>query len=82
MVELNPWTLERFPVIYEGGEPKAVLVDIATFEQMELILDNLLNREGEPEDAVLAASGVLEELIERTRQEPTTTDWERRLDEL
>jgi hypothetical protein len=78
----NLWTRDRFPVVYEGGEPKAVLVDVATFEQVELILDNLLHRESEPEDAILVASGVLERLVARARQEHPTADWERELDEL
>jgi hypothetical protein len=75
--ELKQWALERFPVVYEGGEAKAVLVDIATFAQMELILDNLLNRASEPEDAVLAAAGVLQKLIKQARQAQPAADWER-----
>jgi hypothetical protein len=37
---------------------------------------------GGVEDAVLAASGVLQELIERARHTPPVIDWERRLHEL
>jgi len=82
MVETNFWTMDRFPVVYEGDEVKAVLVDVTSFAQIELIIDNLLNREEEPEDAILAASGVLKQLITQARQEPPSADWERELDEL
>lgn len=45
-------------------------------------MDNLLNREEEPEDAILAASAVLQRLVAQARQEPASPDWERDLDEL
>lgn len=48
----------------------------------ELITDNRLNREEEPEDAMLAASAVLQRLVAQARQEPPSPDWERDLDEL
>jgi len=50
--------------------------------KMELVMDNLLNREEEPEDAILAASAVLQRLVAQARQEPPSPDWERHLDEL
>ncbi len=82
MAETTFWTRERFPVVYEGSRVKAVLVDIASFEQMGLIMDNLLNREEEPEDAILAASAVVQQLVAQARHEPASPDWERDLDEL
>ena len=82
MTETTFWIRDRFPIIYERGEAKAVLVDITSFGQMELIMDNLLNREEEPEDAILAASAVLQQLVARARQALTSPDWERELDEL
>lgn len=82
MAETTFWTRERFPIVYEGSEAKAILVDIASFAQMELIMDNLLNREEEPEDAILAASAVLQRLVAQARQEPPSPDWEQELDEL
>jgi len=82
MAETTFWSRDRFPVLYESGEAKAVLVDITSFAQMELIMDNLLNREEEPEHAILAASAVLERLVAQARQEPPSLDWERDLDEL
>ena len=82
MAETTSWIRDRFPILYEGGEAKAVLVDITSFGQMELIIDNLLNREEEPEDTILAASAVLQRLVAQARQEPSSSDWERELDEL
>lgn len=57
-----------FPVISEHGEPKAVIVDIKVFRQLQIVLDNLLNRDAEPEDAVLAASGSLHKLLSAARE--------------
>jgi hypothetical protein len=82
MTETTFWIRDHFPVLYEGDEAKAVLVDITSFAQMELIMDNLLNREEEPEDAILAASTVLQQLVAQARQEPASPDWEQELDEL
>ena len=59
MAETTFWVRDRFPILYEEDEVKAVLVDITSFAKMELMMDNLLNREEEPEDAILAASAVL-----------------------
>jgi len=74
--------MDQFPIVYEGGEAKAVLVDVASFAQIELIIDNLLNREEEPEDAILAASSVLRQLIAHARRERPSADWEREIDVL
>ena len=82
MAERGFWTVEHFPVVYEGGEAKAVLVDMASYAQIELILDNLLNRESEPEDAILAASSSLRQLLDRGLAEAPTADWEDELNEL
>jgi hypothetical protein len=82
MAETTFWVRDCFPILYEDDEAKAVLVDITSFAQMELIIDNLLNREEEPEDAILAASAVLQRLVGQARQEPASLDWERELDEL
>ncbi len=82
MSEASFWTIDRFPVVYEGGEAKAVLVDVVSFAQIELIIDNLLNREEEPEDTILAASDVLKQLIAQARRETPSADCERELNEL
>jgi len=82
MAETRLLTREHFPVVYKDGEATAVLVDVTTFAQIELILDNLLNREKEPEDAILAASQILDRLLAQVRQEALSTDWEQELDEL
>ena len=73
------WSRERFPVLYEGSSPKAVMVDINSFAQIELILDNLLNRELEAEDAILAASTELKQLVTRAQQEQPSSDWKQTL---
>jgi len=51
-------------------------------DESELMVDNLLNCEEEPEDAILVASGVLQQLVDRALQEPSSPDWERELEEL
>lgn len=76
------WSLERFPVLSEAGQIKAVMVDIASFARIQLILDNLLNRESEPEDAMLAASTTLKQLIASAQQRVPSSDWESELEEL
>ena len=76
------WRQERFPIVYEAGEAKAVLVDMASFAQIELILDNLFHRDGEPEDALLAQAEALRQLVTRALQETPSTDWRQELDEL
>lgn len=63
------WVRDRFPVLYEGNEPKAVLVDVESFALMETIMENILNREAEPEDAILMASGILKQLADLARNE-------------
>ncbi|MEW5985613.1 MAG: hypothetical protein AB1791_03170 [Chloroflexota bacterium] len=82
MIETTFWTRDRFPVVYEGSTAIAVLVDMTSFSQLELILDNLLNREEEPEDAILGASSLLHNLVMQARTELPSTDWERELAEL
>ena len=76
------WKRECFPVVYEAGEAKAVLVDVASFAQIELMLDNLFQRETEPEDALLAESEALQQLVARAQQEPPSANWRQELDEL
>ena len=82
MIEPKVWSRERFPVVYEGGEAKAVLVDIDVFEQIEMILENLFNRESEPEEAIVAASNLLPQLIARAQNTEPAETWEQTLDEL
>lgn len=48
----------------------------------ELILENLIHHDKEKEDSILATSPVLEQLKKQAKQESTTLDWERELDEL
>lgn len=69
------WSKERFPVVYEHERVKAVIVDIRSFEKIEMILDNLLNRDVEEEDRLLAASGLLEQLLDEAHHTPPTQQW-------
>ncbi|MEZ4591563.1 MAG: hypothetical protein R3D55_10550 [Chloroflexota bacterium] len=47
---IKSFSQNQYPIIYENGKETAVVVDIQSFRQIEFILDNLLNREQEPED--------------------------------
>ncbi|MDM8551954.1 hypothetical protein QUF72_17855 [Desulfobacterales bacterium HSG2] len=76
------WSKDRFPVVYEKNEAKAVIVDMATFEKVEMILDNLMNRETEAEDSLLRSSGLLKKLMSEARETPPSNDWRTELDEL
>lgn len=60
----------------------AILIDVESFALMETVMENLLNRESEPEDAILAASGILQRLVDQARRESPSRDWEQELDEL
>lgn len=77
------WNSRQFPTIYDGGRPTAVIIDIDSFEQIEIVMDNLLNRGVEPEDEIIAQSTALQRLAERVlaTAEPLS-DWEKALDEL
>jgi hypothetical protein len=76
------WNSKQFPTIYDGGKPTAVIVDIASFEQIEVVMDNLLNRRVEPEDRLIAQSVTLQRLAEKVlaTAEPLN-NWEKALDE-
>jgi len=76
----NVWKAEHFPVVYEGSEAKAVIVDYASFAKIEMIMDNLINREAEPEDELVAAA--VKHLLTAARTEKPTADWRQELDEL
>ena len=56
------WQADQFPVLYEHGQPKAVIIDLETFKRLELILDNLLNREPEHEDDLITEAIELKQL--------------------
>lgn len=82
MITEKFWSKDRFPVLYQDNEPKAVVVDMASFDKIELILDNLMHREAEPEDALLAASGVLDRLLDEAKESAPSEDWVKELDAL
>lgn len=62
-------------MLYEDGEPTAVLIDIETFRQLELLLDNLVNRGQEPEDKWLVESGFLARLIASSQNDKPVENW-------
>ena len=76
------WSEDRFPVVYEDNHPKAVMVDMETFEKIGMILDNLMNREAEAEDRLLSSSGLLEKLMSEAWKTMPSQDWREELDEL
>ena len=80
MIPEKFWSKNRFPIVYQDNEPKAVMVDMDSFDKIELILDNLTLREAEPEDAFLVASGLLEKLVEEAKASPVSQDWVKDLD--
>jgi hypothetical protein len=77
-----PWNAQRFPTIYDGDKPTAVIVDLASFEQIEMVMDNLLNRGPEAEDNLIVQSAALRRIAAKVMAtaEPLA-DWERALDE-
>ncbi len=76
------WSGDRFPVVYENNEAKAVIVDMATFKKIGMILDNLMNRDTEAEDSLLKLPYLLKKLVDEARKTPPTRDWRTELDEL
>ena len=55
---------------------------VLTSAEMDLYLYNLQHHEEEPEDEILAESGVLSQLLAQAMREPPSDNWERHLDEL
>ncbi len=82
MLDVTFWKKDHFPVVYEGGEAKAVMVDVESFAQVELVLENLLNRDLESEDAIFASSDILKRLVADAQDLPPVADWEAALNEL
>jgi len=81
--EVFLWQADQFPVLYEHGQPKAVVVDLETFKRLELILDNLLNCEPEPEDDIIAEAAELKQLVARVQAVAAPMpDWKQIINEL
>ena len=81
--ETFPWRIDQFPVLYEHGQPTAVVVDLETFKRLEFILDNLLNREPEPEDVLIAEAVELKQLIAQVQAAAVPMpDWKQVISEL
>lgn len=66
---VNPVKSEEFPVVYEHGEARAYIVDIQKFQEIELLVDNLMHLRKEDEDALIRDSGILDVLIARAKEE-------------
>lgn len=81
MIAEKFWSKGRFPVVYENNEAKAVMVDMESFEKVEIILDNLMNRETESEDSLLRSSGLLRKLVNEARNASPSRGWRTGLDE-
>ncbi|QTA79437.1 Uncharacterized protein dnl_17070 [Desulfonema limicola] len=58
------------------------MVDIASFEKIQIILDNIINREPEAEDNILAASGMLKNLLDEAHNVLPSENWKSELDEI
>jgi len=59
----------EFPVIMENGKSKAFVVDAKVFQRLQVILDNLLRREPETEDALIATSKAFQKLLAQVEVE-------------
>lgn len=76
MQQLKTLSQNQYPIIYENGVVTAVVIDIESFQQIKLILDNLLNREQEPEDEIVAAASALwQRMIREAKTEGGASDW-------
>jgi hypothetical protein len=82
----NPLSGANFPMIFEQGQPKAFIIDIQKYRELELLVDNLINLREEDEDVILRDSDVLRKLVERAREESRSAkdhvNWEVELDAL
>jgi hypothetical protein len=75
MQPVKTFSQNQYPVIYENGKETAVVIDIDSFQQIKLILDNLLNREQEPEDEIVAEANALwQRMIQEAKTENITSD--------
>ncbi|MEW6104454.1 MAG: hypothetical protein AB1630_11690 [bacterium] len=79
----NP--LEReFPLILEKGLPKAFVVDVKVFKCLKTLVDNLLEKEQEPEDVLLATSKAFQRLLNSVEKEDSkpSSNWRKELYEI
>ncbi len=66
---VNPLKSEEFPVVYEQGKARAYIVDIQKYQEIELLVDNLMHLRKEDEDALIRDSGILDVLIARVKEQ-------------
>ncbi len=77
------WNSKQFPMIYDSGKPTAVIVDLSSFEQIEIVMENLFNRGPEPEDEIIVPSEFLRKIAEKVlATAQPLDDWEKAPDEL
>lgn len=57
-------------------------MDMESFEKIEMILDNLINRDLEPEDNILAASVLFQKIVNDAKKIEPAGDWRKELDEI
>jgi hypothetical protein len=62
MVDMNKLSREQFPIIYEHGQPKAVVVDVETFDRLVSTVSHLQHLADDPQEVHWIA-----EVIARTR---------------
>ena len=67
----------RFSVHGQSSERNSL-----TPEEVAILTENIRQDEFEPEDQMLAESGVLDRLLEEAIDKPPIIDWKRHLDEL
>ncbi len=53
-----------------------------SIEKIELIPDNLTNQELEPEDGIIAASTLFQQIVKESKQNESPGDWRKELDEI
>lgn len=83
MQQVNFLSQNQYPTLHENGEVTAVVIDINSFRQIKIVLDNLLNRKQEPEDEVVAAASALwQRMIQDAKLENSNSDWVAELDDL
>jgi len=82
----NPLSGVNFPMIFEDGLPKAVIIGLERYREFELLVDNLINLREEHEDAILTDSGILEKLVAKAMEESRAAGappkWEDEIDAL
>lgn len=76
-------SINRYILVPSGNRMYGQLISgVYVSSQPGIPMDDLLSYEEEPENGILADSGILPRLIAQARREPPSLDWERELNEL